>query len=97
MSIPRFSLYREFEQWKDDIKEDTEGRWVRWRDVEPYTTYALEHGFVPITEEPLQVPIEFMADGLPEEINDEEEILPDDGVDAYDMVTQQAKERFDDE
>jgi hypothetical protein len=42
--IPRFSLYGDPAAWKDDIQEDPQGRWVHWKDVEPYIQYCLDHG-----------------------------------------------------
>ena len=93
--IPRFSLYRELNQWDGDIQEDTNGRWVRWNDVSGYVVYALEHGFVAtpvvapdvptmaMVEEPTEGTDAYLEEGIPFDEDDED--------DLYEIVTNTRK------
>lgn len=88
--IPRFSLYRDVSNWNSDIQEDANGRWVRWKDVEPYLDYSTAHGFVVTpptpTQDIKQLP---MFGDIDEELGnlDEDNLPLDDGEDVYDLMT----------
>ena len=53
--IPRFSLFGEPATWKDNIREDANGRWVQWSAVEKYVSYLKDQGisFDPVIVDPV--------------------------------------------
>jgi hypothetical protein len=102
MAIPRYSLYRTPSEWASDIQETPTGQWVKWNDVSNYIIYALDHGFAPIIVEISPTITQFLIDeqNIKAEIDEEDnwihtDPLFEDESDVYDMITKQAKERFD--
>ena len=104
--IPRFSIYADIETWRGDIQSDLVGAWTRWKAVEPYITYALEHGYEPPIEsivEQFELPLfeEWCTEQATKKYDDDDmyELPPtiDDTIDVYDTIMRQVNERFDDE
>ena len=90
--IPRFSLYRDPHDWKDDIREDPDGMWVKWRDAAPYIEYSEKHGFAPVVPDPVVYALvheQPMYGGI-EELDLEPE--PDEyALDLYDIMMHTTK------
>ena len=94
MMIPRFSLHGDFQTWKDNIRQDENGAWVRWKDVEPYLSYCEQAGVeyrVTTPEENTAYIIDIDEDLLNDIVQDDEEdedIIPlDEGEDVYELIT----------
>ena len=90
--IPRYSLYIDPSEINGYVREDMQGKWVKWADAMDYEAYALAHGFNPPVAETETTPrlrLAMAEDILPEDIDidDLDDVTPDDGVDVYDFIT----------
>lgn len=57
--VQRFSLYGEIDKWKEAIQEDSNGQWVRWKDVVPYLEFCGESGYT-VPGQQLELPLEYV-------------------------------------
>lgn len=92
--IPRFNLYGDSERWKGDIQEDFAGRWAKWRDIEDYVIYAIEHGFIPTPEVIVPHALLTMTDEVQKQVElfDEDDLpLDDETEDVYDFMTRASR------